>query len=129
MAVLGLRMAPDRLTVGNARQLDLDRALRWLPGVHPSSARDRLVVDTRVASLYPLEVFHLFGYRKIQQEGARLIVARRPGEARDAAIQMDGVQAPNYLADDRYGAALLPDNRSDLHQQVSRILSVASSGC
>jgi succinylglutamate desuccinylase len=76
----GREVEPWRMRLSHAmRRLDLDRALRWLPGVHPSSARDRLVVDTRVASLYPLEVFHLFGYRKIQQEGARLIVARRPG--------------------------------------------------
>ena len=36
-----------------------------------------LVVDTRVARFYPLEFFHLFGYRKLRRNGDALVVARR----------------------------------------------------
>lgn len=60
------------------RRLHFDRAVTWLPGVsvHPTR-RDVLVIDTRVARFYPLEVFHLCGYRKIRQHGSVLLVSRR----------------------------------------------------
>jgi len=30
-----------------------------------------------VARVYPLEVFHMFGFRKVRQSGSDLIVSRR----------------------------------------------------
>ncbi len=62
------------------RSLGLDRLLDFLPGVardpsHPS----RYVVDTHVARLYPLDVFHMFGYRRIRERGAELTLERQPG--------------------------------------------------
>lgn len=61
-----------------ARRLHLDRFLPLLPGVrrHPRR-RDHLDVDTHVARLYPMEVFHLFGYRKVRERGAHIEVERR----------------------------------------------------
>jgi succinylglutamate desuccinylase len=60
------------------RRLHLDRVVAWLPGVRVHrTRRDVLVIDTRVARLYPLEVFHLCGYRKIRQHGSVLLVSRR----------------------------------------------------
>ena len=60
------------------RALRLDRVLRVLPGVSRDRGDgDRLRIDTRVARFYPLEVFHLFGFRKIRQEGTTLVVERR----------------------------------------------------
>lgn len=61
------------------RLLRLDRLMAWLPGVrrHPDRA-DVLVVDTRIARWYPLEIFHLFGFRKLRHEGDELLVSRRP---------------------------------------------------
>lgn len=62
------------------RRAHLDRALPWLPGVRPDPAhRDRLLVDTRIARFYPLDVFHAFGYRRIRQRGSQLVVGRQPG--------------------------------------------------
>jgi succinylglutamate desuccinylase len=59
------------------RRLRLDRVLRFLPGVSRDGRdRDRLHVDTRIAHFYPLEVFHLFGFRKIRQRGPVLVVER-----------------------------------------------------
>jgi succinylglutamate desuccinylase len=60
--------------------MHLDKLLAALPGVtrdvgHPS----RFVVDTHVARVYPLDVFHMFGYRKVREEGDRLTVERQPG--------------------------------------------------
>ncbi len=52
--------------------------IRMLPGVSPHpEIENSLVVDTRIARLYPLEVFHLFGFRKLRRDGTRLIVSRR----------------------------------------------------
>jgi succinylglutamate desuccinylase len=52
--------------------------VRFLPGVVRSeSGPCDLIVDTRVARVYPLEVFHLFGYRKLRQNGSDLVVSRR----------------------------------------------------
>ena len=75
----GRAVGPARMRLGErARRLGLDRVLPLLPGVrrdrrHP----DRLVVDKSVARLYPLDVFHVFGYRRIRESGRTLTVARR----------------------------------------------------
>jgi len=61
------------------RRLRLAGLLRALPGVR--SARGRrgvLVVNTRLARAFPLEVFHLFGYRKVRWTDGELVVSRRP---------------------------------------------------
>jgi succinylglutamate desuccinylase len=73
-AVGGARM---RLSE-RARRLGLDRVLPLLPGVRRDRHPDRLVVDKRVARLYPLDVFHVFGYRRIRESGRTLTVARQP---------------------------------------------------
>jgi succinylglutamate desuccinylase len=72
-AVGGTRLRASRL----ARRLHLDRALPLLPGVSRDPRHDdRLRVDTRVARLYPLDVFHFFGFRKVRQDGDVLTVER-----------------------------------------------------
>jgi succinylglutamate desuccinylase/aspartoacylase family protein len=61
------------------RRLRLAGLLRALPGVHPAQGRrGALVVNTRLARAFPLEVFHLFGYRKLRWSGDELVVSRRP---------------------------------------------------
>ena len=69
---LGVSAALRRLRVG--------RIMHWLPGVqrHPSDD-DLLQVNTRVAALYPLQIFHLLGYRKRRPHGdqSALWVSRR----------------------------------------------------
>lgn len=70
---------PRWLDVSTAlRQLRVCRLLPLLPGVrrHPVD-RATLVVDTRVARWFPLQVFHLLGYRRRRWDGARLVVSRR----------------------------------------------------
>lgn len=63
------------------------RVLRWLrlgglapllPGVrrHPKLP-GTLIVNMRVAALYPLELFHLLGFRKLRRSGRLLLVSRR----------------------------------------------------
>jgi succinylglutamate desuccinylase len=60
------------------RRLRLNRLMRFLPGVR-RDPRDPavLIVDTRVARFYPLEIFHLCGFRKVRQAGVDLVVSRR----------------------------------------------------
>ncbi len=60
------------------RRLRVCRLLPLLPGVrrHPELPAT-LVVDTRVARLFPLQVFHLLGYRKLRWVDRRLLVSRR----------------------------------------------------
>ena len=60
------------------RRLRLDSVLPWLPGVHSSGAgRLELTIDTKIARWWPLDVLHLFGYRKQRVVGDALIVTRR----------------------------------------------------
>lgn len=60
------------------RWLGLGSLMPLLPGVRRDPRQpDVLIVDTRVARHYPLEIFHLFGFRKLRQEGDDLVVTRR----------------------------------------------------
>jgi succinylglutamate desuccinylase len=60
------------------RRLRFDRLIVALPGIrrHPGDPAS-LIVDTHVARLYPLEVFHLLGYRRRRWIGDELVVTRR----------------------------------------------------
>jgi len=63
------------------RRLRLQYALLWLPGVsrHPGRIYS-LRVDPKVARWLVIEIFHLFGYRKVRRENDHLIFSRRrPG--------------------------------------------------
>ncbi len=60
------------------RRLRIGSLLRHLPGVQQRPGDDDvLVVNTRIARIYPLEIFHLLGYRKRRRVGAALAVGRR----------------------------------------------------
>ena len=63
---------------GVLRRLRAASLLRLLPGVrrHPTEF-GALVVETRLARLYPLEIFHLLGFRRLRRTGTQLLVARR----------------------------------------------------
>jgi succinylglutamate desuccinylase len=60
------------------RRLRLYGLMRLLPGVRSDPDNpEGLIVDTNIARYSTLEVFHLFGFRKIRQNGTHLIVSRR----------------------------------------------------
>jgi succinylglutamate desuccinylase len=73
------RVRPFRITVsGVLRRLRVGRMVRFLPGVRRYEGRPGVLsVNTRIARFYPLDVFHLLGFRKLRSEGAYLIVSRR----------------------------------------------------
>ncbi len=60
------------------RKLKLGNFVRFLPGVnkHPKD-EDALIVNTHVARLFPLQIFHLLGFRKRRWLDEKLVVSRR----------------------------------------------------
>ena len=63
---------------GVLRGLGVQRFVHLLPGVRPASDDPAtLYVNTRVARLLPLQIFHLLGFRRLRRTGHSLIVSRR----------------------------------------------------
>jgi hypothetical protein len=75
----GREVSGARLLASEAlRAIGAERLLGLLPGMK-RDAQDpsRFVVDAPTARSFTLEVLHLFGYRRIREDGGRLIVERR----------------------------------------------------
>lgn len=70
---------------GWLRRLHLDRSLAFWPGVHrlPDDP-DSLVIDTRIARWFVIEICHLLGFRRHSQSTGKLIVTRRRQSARNS---------------------------------------------
>jgi succinylglutamate desuccinylase len=65
------------------RKLRVDTIMPLLPGVWRHPEREHtLIVNTKVARFYPLEIFHLLGYRKRARLGPVLLVSRRRFDVR-----------------------------------------------
>lgn len=72
-------VAPFWLFLSSAlRWLKFNRLVHLLPGVQ-EDPRDpeSLIVNTRVARFFPLQIFHLLGFRKRRWRGDKLVVSRR----------------------------------------------------
>lgn len=68
------------------RHLRLDRLLHWLPGVRRDREdRDILLVNPRIARFLAMQVFHLFGYRRLRPRGHRMAFTRRRPDHRRLA--------------------------------------------
>jgi succinylglutamate desuccinylase len=76
---VGRRVRPFWLRLSAwLRHLRCGRFMHWLPGVSRLPGEtDVLRVDTRIARLYPLQVFHLLGFRRRRLQGQTLFVSRR----------------------------------------------------
>jgi len=60
------------------RRLRLSGLLRMLPGVRRhSDNRDVLIVKNRSSDWYPLELFHMLGFRKMRRKGDDILLIRR----------------------------------------------------
>lgn len=81
---IGRRVSPFWLWVSAIlRRLRVADLIHFLPGVHPTDrGREVLQVDTKVARFFPLQVFHLLGFRKLRWTGESLIVSRRKHDIR-----------------------------------------------
>ena len=76
---IGREVAPFWLWLsGIVRSLKIGNFVRILPGVwrHPTDS-ESLIVNTRVARFFPLQIFHLLGFRKRRWRNNQLIVSRR----------------------------------------------------
>lgn len=63
------------------RRIGADRWVHWLPGirVHPERPEAR-IVNRRVARFYAVQLLHLLGYRRHEQDGRLLVVVRQATE-------------------------------------------------
>ena len=69
------------------RRLRLESLLPLLPGVRSDPDRPRtLRVNRKVARLFAVQIFHLFGYRHCRPEGEILLFSRRVEGPADAHI-------------------------------------------
>jgi succinylglutamate desuccinylase len=81
---LGREILPFWLWVSRAlRKMGIPDLVYILPGVqrHPFE-EESLIVNTNVARLFPLQVFHLLGFRKRAWKGGKLVVSRRKHDSR-----------------------------------------------
>ena len=60
------------------RKLRADTLLHWLPGVHYLEGdKNSLLINTKVARWFVIEICHLLGFRKHAQRGEQLLISRR----------------------------------------------------
>ena len=89
---LGRRISPTWLRVSRMmRKAGLAELVRWLPGVSELD-ENVLAVNTRVARVLPLQLFHLLGFRKRRWKNDRLIVSKRRYDRTSPFKQNDGNQ-------------------------------------
>ena len=60
------------------RRLKVQEFVEYLPGVTADPHnRETLTINTHVARFFPLQVFHLLGFRRRKWVGDKLVVSRR----------------------------------------------------
>ena len=60
------------------RRLGLSRVAFWLPGVkRVQGSEDEVVVNKRIARFFARQLFHLLGFRQLQDAGSALLMRRR----------------------------------------------------
>jgi succinylglutamate desuccinylase len=76
---VGREVAPFWIWLsGVVRRLKLANLMPLLPGVRRSAAdNETLEVNTAIARFFPLQIFHLLGFRKRRWDGDTLRVSRR----------------------------------------------------
>ena len=86
---LGREVAPVWLRLsGFLRRLKIAKLMRFLPGVRKSPLDDEsLEINTRVARLFPLQIFHLLGFRKRRWHDHKLIVSRRKFDTKSPFVK------------------------------------------
>lgn len=72
-------VAPLWLRVSEViRRFELADYMHLLPGVRRDSKhREVLQIDTRIARFFPLQIFHLLGFRRLRWQNSFLMVSRR----------------------------------------------------
>lgn len=72
--------SPFWMTVSyGLRRAGASRFAHLLPGVHrKDGSLDEVVVDKRIARFFARQLFHLLGFRQLEDAGDRLVMRRRP---------------------------------------------------
>lgn len=75
---IGREVAPFWLWLsGILRRFKVQELMPLLPGVRRTADADTLEINTRVARFFPLQIFHLLGFRRLRWSTDRLLVSRR----------------------------------------------------
>jgi succinylglutamate desuccinylase len=75
---VGREVAPFWIWLsGVLRHTKVQRLMPLLPGVKRTADPDTLEINTHVARFFPLQVFHLLGFRRLRWSAERLLVSRR----------------------------------------------------
>ena len=76
---IGREVSPFWLWLSEiVRRIDLGRYMHCLPGARKSKTDpNSLEIDTTVARFFPLQIFHLLGFRRVRWNDRKLIVSRR----------------------------------------------------
>ena len=60
------------------RQLNLADYINLLPGIRRDPEHKEVVqIDTKIARFFPLQIFHLLGFRRLRWQDNILVVSRR----------------------------------------------------
>lgn len=86
---LGREIAPFWLWLsGVLRRMKIGNLMGFLPGVKKSEYdADVFEINTRIARFFPLQIFHLLGFRKRRWRGDKLIVSRRKFDTKSPFIK------------------------------------------
>lgn len=86
---LGREVAPFWLKLsGFLRKMRVGNLMHLLPGVKKSEYdEDVFEINTRVARFFPLQIFHLLGFRKRRRHGEKLIVSRRKFDTKSPFVK------------------------------------------
>lgn len=76
---IGHRISPFWLWLsGVLRRMKIQNLVHLLPGVRRNSVEpSTLIIDTSIARVFPLQIFHLLGFRRRRWVNNKLIVSRR----------------------------------------------------
>jgi predicted deacylase len=75
---------------GILRGIGVQKIVHWLPGVtRDPDDTATLIINTQIARLFPLQVFHLLGFRRRRWAGNKLVVSRRKHDT-DAPFKWKG---------------------------------------
>jgi succinylglutamate desuccinylase len=86
------------------RRAGASRYAHWLPGVRRvPDTDDELVADKRIARLFARHLFHLLGFRQLEDAGSTIVFRRRPfDEARYlASPPLPNALEPSHVTDSR----------------------------
>lgn len=86
---LGGEIAPFWLKLsGFLRRWKIGNLMRFLPGVKQSEFdAETFEINTKIARIFPLQIFHLLGFRKRRWHGNKLVVSRRKFDTKSPFIK------------------------------------------